>query len=108
MLKFEFGWKNWILGCGFVQQKKNNGGGTCSYNVPCHATLDDCQDIVVNLFFPNRKSPVGPVEEMNIAMGNFSGEFIIFMQDEDQPRQFTAEKYKQTTGLPVPRKKARP
>lgn len=45
---------------------------------------------------------------MNIAMGNFSGEFIIFMQDEDQPRQFTAEKYKQITGLPVPRKKARP
>lgn len=51
---------------------------------------------------------MGPVEEMNIAMGNFSGEFIIFVQDEDQPQQFTAEKYKQITGLPVPRKKARP
>ena len=102
-LKFEFGWKNWIRGCGFVQQKKNSGGGTRSYNVPRHATLDDCQDIAVNLFFPNGKSPVGPVEEMNIAMGNFSDEFIIFKRDGDQPFQFTAEKYKQITGLPVPR-----
>ena len=41
-LKFEFGWKNWIPGRGFVQQKKNSGGGTRSYNVPRHATLDDC------------------------------------------------------------------
>lgn len=102
-LKFEFGWKNWIPGRGFVQQKKNSGGGTRSYSVPRHATLDDCQDIAVNLFFPNGKSPVGPVEEMNIAMGNFSGEFIIFKRDGDQPFQFTAEKYKQITGLPVPR-----
>ena len=102
-LKFEFGWKNWIRGRGFVQQKKNSGGGTRSYNVPRHATLDNCQDIAVNLFFPNGKSPVGPVEEMNIAMGNFSDEFIIFKQDGDQPFQFTAEKYKQITGLPVPR-----
>ena len=102
-LKFEFGWKNWIPGRGFVQQKKNSGGGTRWYNVPCHATLDDCQDIAVNLFFPNGRSPVGPLEEMNIAMGTFSGEFILFMQDRGKPLQFTAEKYKQITGLPVPR-----
>ena len=102
-LKFEFGWKNWIPGRGFVQQKKDNGGGTRSYNVPRHATLDDCQEIVVNLFFPNGKSPVGPVEEMNIAMGNFSGEFIIFMQDGGKPLEFTAEKYKRITGFAVPR-----
>ena len=102
-LKFEFGWKNWIPGRGFVQQKKNNGGGTRSYNVPRHATLDDCQEIAVNLFFPNGKSPVGPVEEMNIAMGNFSGEFIIFMQDGGKPLEFTAEKYKRITGFAVPR-----
>jgi len=92
-LKFEFGWKNWIPGRGFVQQKKNCGGGTRSYNVPRHATLDDCQDIALNLFFPNGRSPVGPIEEMNIAMGNFSGDFIIFMQDGGQPLQFTAAKY---------------
>ena len=102
-LKFEFGWKNWIPGRGFVQQKKNSGGGTRWYNVPRHATLDDCQDIAVNLFFPNGRSPVGPLEEMNIAMGTFSGEFILFMQDGGKPLQFTAEKYKQITGLPVPR-----
>ena len=102
-LKFEFGWKNWIPGRGFVQQKKNSGGGTRSYNVPRHATLDDCQEIALNLFFPNGMSPVGPVDEMNIAMGNFSGEFLIFMQDGGKPLQFTAEKYKQITGFAVPR-----
>ena len=102
-LKFEFGWKNWIPGRGFVQQKKNSGGGTRSYNVPRQATLDDCQEIAMNLFFPNGMSPVGPVDEMNIAMGNFSGEFLIFMQDGGKPLQFTAEKYKQITGFVVPR-----
>ena len=102
-LKFEFGWKNWIPGREFVQQKKNSGGGTRSYNVPRQATLDDCQEIAMNLFFPNGMSPVGPVDEMNIAMGNFSGEFLIFMQDGGKPLQFTAEKYKQITGFAVPR-----
>ena len=73
------------------------------YNVPRHATLDDCQEIVVNLFFPNGKSPVGLIEEMNIGMGNFSDELKIFIQDGGKPLPFTAEKYKQTTGFAVPR-----
>ena len=46
---------------------------------------------------------MGPVEEMNIAMANFSDEFIIFMQDGGKPLQFTAEKYKRITGFAVPR-----
>ena len=36
-------------------------------------------------------------------MGNFSGDFLIFMQDGGKPLQFTAEKYKQITGFAVPR-----
>ena len=36
---------------------------------------------------------MGPVEEMNIAMGNISGDLVVFMQDGGKPLQFTAEKY---------------
>lgn len=93
-LKFEFGWKHWRTGRGYVQQKKNNGGGTRSYNVPRHASLSDCQQVALNLFFPNGNSPVGPAENMSIAMGNFSGEFIMFMEDGGKPLEFTCEKYK--------------
>ena len=102
-LKFEFGWKHWRTGRGFVQLKKNSGGGTRTYNVPRLASLDDCQDIALSLFFPNGKSPVGLVDEMIIDMGNFSGEFVRFMKDGRRPLEFTAENYKQMTGFPVPR-----
>ena len=102
-LKFEFGWKHWRTGRGYVQQKKNNGGGTRSYNVPRHASLSDCQQVALNLFFPNANSPVGPAENMSIAMGNFSGEFIMFMEDGGKPLEFTCEKYKQLTGFATPR-----
>lgn len=91
MLKFEFGWKHWRTGRGFAQEKKNNGGGTSTYDLPRLASLDECQDIAVNVFFPNGKSPVGSIE------------VIIFMQDGDKPLQFTAEKYKQMTGFRMPR-----
>ena len=75
MLKLGFGWKHWRTGRGYVQQKKNSGGDTHSYNVARHASLSDCQQIALNLFFPNSKSQVGPVENMSIAMGNFSGKY---------------------------------
>ena len=94
-LKFEFGWKHWRSGRGYVQQKKNNGGGTRAFNVPRLASLNDCKDIALNLFFPNGKSPVGNAVEMSIGMGNFTGEFIAL--------DFTAEIYKQVTGFPTPR-----
>lgn len=102
-LKFEFGWKHWRTGRGYVQLKKNNGGGTRSFSVPRHASLSDCQQIALNLFFPNGKSPVGPAENMSIAMGNFSGELIVFMKDGEKPLEFTCEKYKQVTGFATPR-----
>ena len=102
-LKFEFGWKHWRTGRGFVQLKKNSGGGTRTYKVPRLASLDDCRDIALSLFFPDGKSPVGSAEEMNINMGNFSGEFVRFMKHGSRPLEFTAESYKQLTGFPVPR-----
>ncbi|XP_068726598.1 uncharacterized protein [Montipora capricornis] len=102
-LKFEFGWKHWRSGRGFVQMKSNSGGGTRTYKVPRLASLDDCQDIALSLFFPDGKSPVGPMEKMSIDIGNFSGEFVRFMNDGGRPLEFTAEKYKQMTGFPVPR-----
>ncbi len=101
-LKFEFGWKHWRTGRGYVQQKKNNGGGTRSFNVPRHASLNDCQQIALNLFFPNGNSPVGSADNMCIAMGNFSGELIMFMFG-GKPLEFTCEKYKQLTGFATPR-----
>lgn len=94
-LKFEFGWKHWRSGRGYVQQKKNTGGGTRAFNVPRLASLNDCKNIALNLFFPNGKSPVGNAVEMSIGMGNFNGEFIAL--------DFTAERYKQVTGFPTPR-----
>ena len=102
-LKFEFGWKHWRVGRGFVQQKKNVGSGTRTFQVPREATLDDCQTIAQNLFFPNGCCADGNLEEMITAMADFSSNLVALMKEGENPFRFTAERYKQRTGLPVPR-----
>ena len=79
-LKHEVGWKHWKPGRGYVQMKKNTGGGTRTVHIPRNASLEECQTIAEGLFFPEGKSPVGELEKMITAMGNFSGDCIVLMR----------------------------
>ena len=83
--------------------KKNTGGGTHTVHIPRSTSLEECQTIAEGLFFPEGKSPVGELEKMITAMGNFSGDCIVLMREDGKPFQFSPEWYKEMTGLTVPR-----
>ncbi|CAH3196630.1 unnamed protein product [Porites evermanni] len=102
-LKYKVGWKHWKPGRGYVQMKKNTGGGTRTVHIPRNASLEECQTIAEGLFFPEGKSSVGELEKMITAMGNFSGDCIVLMREDGKPFQFSPERYKEMTGLTVPR-----
>ena len=101
-LKYEVGWKHWKHGRGYLQMKKNTGGGTRTVHIPCNTSLEECQTIAEGLFFPEGKSPVNELEKMITAMGNFSGDCIVLMREDGKPFQFSPERYKEMTGLTVP------
>ena len=66
------------------------------------ATLDDCQTIAQNLFFSDGCCEAGDLEEMITTMADLSGNLVALMKGE-KPYRFSAERYKQRTGLSVPR-----
>ena len=55
-LQFLFGWKHWCPNRNtYVQKRIGAGGGTRKVSVARDATLWECKEMAINLFFPEDK-----------------------------------------------------
>jgi hypothetical protein len=61
----------WLHDCGdgsFLQVRQNNGGGSCSLQVPVNANKHDIINEAKALFFPNSLSPLGNQSEFQFDL----------------------------------------
>jgi hypothetical protein len=96
-LKFEVRWKHFCEGKGYKLKRAEQGGGVRSITIPRDASVDNCLKLLQDVFFPNGKSPMGSINDVDLNLADFKSDpFDLF--DE-----FTAEDYKKKHGLHTPR-----
>ena len=60
----------------YIAVRLNKGGGSREVDVPLNADVPQMIDIAKDLFFPDGKTTLGPLADMELGLANFKCENI--------------------------------
>ena len=78
----------------YVAVRMSRGGGTRDINMSVQANIEMVLNTASSVFFPDGKSCFGNLDEMNCTVGNYKGDIISTLTDENgEVHDFSVRKY---------------
>ena len=84
----------------YVPVRMAKGGGARDIEMPLDADIEYVKESSASLFFPNGTSNFGKLDEMELSVGNYSGDILSLLKDDSGvSHAFSIQKYYETRRL---------